>query len=107
MSAPVDVDVKTLLEKLYQNENKTFTCRVCVKSFTTRQNRWRHEQTCKAINNNNNESKKHKKTSTEIKSKLHSCEKEIKTLRLEIQNLKNKIRTILSNIIRGLFEWWS
>jgi hypothetical protein len=93
---------------LTTNEIKTYNCKYCNKIYNLQQSRWKHEQKCKSINDNNKdkdiELEKIKLQVVKEEKKILKEEKEILKLKLKLEK-SNKIDNItLKKLNRKLLE---
>jgi hypothetical protein len=76
-----------------------YKCKYCFKNYSSRQNKWNHEQKCKNITKEINELEKIKevKEVEKIKLQLAKEEKEILQLKISLNNIDNEIDNIIEH----------
>ena len=99
VSSPISNPQSNLTTNELEKKEILYSCRYCIKQYSNRQNRWKHEQKCKNIKQNNLELDKIKKETKQKQIELLLKKEETKILKEEILQKKISINNQLINSI--------
>jgi len=84
-SSPISNPQSNLTTNELDKKEVLYSCRYCIKQYSNRQNRWKHEQKCNIINENNLELDKIKEETKQKEIELLLKKEEAKILQLKLK----------------------
>ena len=85
VSSPISNPRNNLTTNELEKKEILYSCRYCIKQYSNRQNRWKHEQKCNIINENNLELDKIKEETKQKEIELLLKKEEAKILQLKLK----------------------